>query len=300
MIELDQLSSSHSLMRLGMFFSHHTPERVGHRLAWWASGLVSWLAPAVYRIVRANLGQVLGPDVGETNLARATRRVFYTTLRSSYDLFRALHLPEEKMATMVDVPDATREVARSFWEEKRGAVVVFPHLSNFDLGGHALVPFLPELQLFTLPDPPPGFQWLNETRRRTGVNVTPLSAAALRQAIRLLRRGGIVAVAGDRPVSELDEPVLFFDRPARVPSGHIRMALKTDAAMSLGYCVLSPDTQRYTMHLDPPMEVIRTGNRDEEIQLNLRKMLDALQDTILRWHDQWQMFVPVWPELLET
>jgi KDO2-lipid IV(A) lauroyltransferase len=253
----------------------------------------------VYRIVRANLGQVLGPDVGETYLARTTRQVFYTTLRSTYDLFRALHLPEEKLVTVVDVPDATRAVARSFREHGRGAVVVFPHLSNFDLGGHALVPFLPELQLFTLPDPPPGFQWLNETRGRTGVNVTPLSATALRQAIRLLRRGGIVGVAGDRPVSDLDEPVLFFDRPARVPSGHVRMALRADAVVSLGYCVLSPDTQRYTMHLEPPMELIRTGNRARDVQVNLRKILDALQEIILRWPDQWQMFVPVWPELLE-
>ena len=78
------------------------------------------------------------------------------------------------------------------------------------------------------------------------------------------------------------------------------MALKTDAVVSLGYCVLSPDTQRYTIHIDPPMELIRTGNREEEVQLNLRQILDALQDIIRRWPDQWQMFVPVWPELLQA
>jgi lauroyl/myristoyl acyltransferase len=178
-------------------------------------------------------------------------------------------------------------------------VIVLPHLANFDLGGHAVAPYLPEMQLLTLPDPSPGFEMLNESRRRSGVTVTPLSSAALRQAIKLLRRGGVVSLAGDRPVSELDEPFPFFGRPARVPSGHVRMALKTGAVVSIGYCVLCPETQRYRMHLEPPMEMIRTGDRAEEVQLNMQWILSALERIIHRWPEQWQMLVPVWPELLE-
>jgi lauroyl/myristoyl acyltransferase len=149
-----------------------------------------------------------------------------------------------------------------------------------------------------VPDPPPGFQLLNESRSRSGVTVTPLSSTALRQAIRLLRRGGVVSVAGDRPVSDLDDPVPFFGRPARVPSGHVRLALSTGAAVAVAYCILSPDRQRYVAHLEPPMDLIRTGNREEEIQLNLRQILNALERVIRSWPEQWQMFVPVWADLL--
>jgi lauroyl/myristoyl acyltransferase len=281
-----------------MLLSQYTPERIGHQLSWWAASTVSRLRPAVYRIVESNLGPVLGTIENPKVLEQTARKVLYLALRSYFDLFRALRLPEEKMASLVDVPEATRAIARSMWDREKGTVLVFPHLGNFDLGGHALLPFMPELQLFTLPDPPPGFRLLNESRGRSGVNVTPLSTNALRDAIRLLRRGGVVSIAADRPVSNLDEPVPFFGRLARVPSGHIRLALKTGASVVLGYCVLSPETKRYVMHLEPPMEMTRTGNREEDLQLNMRRVLDALEGIIRNWPEQWQMFVPVWPELL--
>ena len=107
-------------------------------------------------------------------------------------------------------------------------------------------------------------------------------------------------MAGDRPVSELDEPISFFGRPARVPSGHVRLALKTDATVAVAYCVLSSETKKYTAHLEPPMDMIRTGDRDEEVLLNMQRILEELERIIRRWPEQWQMFVPVWPELLEA
>jgi lauroyl/myristoyl acyltransferase len=299
-MSLLSLVSSPRVMRLSVFFSQRTPERLGHRMAWWAAGILCRFQPAVLRTVQANLSQVLGPEAESAELDHVARRVLYTAMRGYFDLYRALGLPWEAMPNLVDVPQATKAVARSLWNREGGAVIVSAHLSNFDLGGHGLVSLLPEAQLITLADPPPGFQMLNESRRRSGVEITPLSSAALRQAIKLLRRGGIVTVAGDRPVSELDVPVPFFGRPARVPSGHVRLALKTGAVVAVGYCVLSPETQRYTVHLEPPMEMIRTGDREEEVQLNMRRILGRLEEIIRRWPEQWQMFVPVWPELLEA
>ncbi len=298
MINLKNTATGPRVMRLAMLLSQYTPERIGHQLSWWAATTVSRLRPAVYRVVESNLGPVLGGAENHQTLDHTARKVLYLALRSYFDLFRALKLPDEKMAALVDVPEATKEVARSMWNRERGTVLVFPHLGNFDLGGHAILRLLPEMQLFTLPDPPAGFKLLNESRRRGGVKVTPLSTNALRDAIKLLRRGGVVSIAADRPVSDLDEPVPFFGRPARVPSGHIRLALKTGASVILGYCVLSPETKKYTMHLEPPMEMTRTGNRDEDLRLNMQRVLNGLEAIIRDWPEQWQMFVPVWPELL--
>ena len=298
MINLKNVATDPRIVRLAMLLSQYTPERIGHQVSWWAASTASRLRPAVYRVVESNLGPVLGTIENHQTLDQTARKVLYLALRGYFDLFRALRLPDEKISSVVDVPEATRAIARSMWKREKGTVIVFPHLGNFDLGGHAILPFMPELQLFTLPDPPPGFQLLNESRRRSGVKVTPLSTNALRDAIKLLRRGGVVSIAADRPVSDLDEPVPFFGHPARVPSGHVRLALKTGAAVVLGYCVLSPETKRYVMHLEPPMEMTRTGNRDEDLRLNMQRVLSGLEGIIRKWPEQWQMFVPVWPELL--
>lgn len=288
------------VMRMAMNFSRHTPVGVGHTLSWWGSGLICRSRTASHRIVRANLSQVLGPEAPAPTLDTATRHVFYTLLRSSFDLFRTAQRPLEELVAMVEFPEEARALALAQLESDRGAILVFAHLGSFDLAGLALANLMPGLQIITLPDPPPGFQMTNELRALAGTTVTPLSSKALRQAIKTLRAGGVVALAGDRPVSELDEPVRFFGRPARVPSGHVRLALKTGATLVVAYCTLSPETNRYTVRAEPPMEMVRTGNREEEVALNMRRVLDALETVIHRWPDQWQMFVPVWPELMEA
>jgi lauroyl/myristoyl acyltransferase len=66
--------------------------------------------------------------------------------------------------------------------------------------------------------------------------------------------------------------------------------------MAVAYCVFSAETGRYTAHLEPPMDLIRTGNFAEEVALNVRQILSVLEQAIRRWPEQWQMFVPVWAE----
>ncbi len=287
-------------MRLAIFLSQHIPEGVFRRLGWWLTNAVCQLVPSSTRIVQANLAQVMGPHVDARTLRRTARRAVFSLAYGSYTLYRALPMPHEEVVASIDISDATRAVLRSLWEREGGSVVVFPHLGNWDLAGFALAAFAPQMQVLSLPDPPPGFELSNELRRRAGTKITPLSPAALRQALRHLRTGGVLGVAGDRPVSELDEPIPFFGRPARVPSGHIRLALKTGAAVLLACCVWSTEKRKYVFHLEPPLEIIRTGNRDDDVRANMRQVLDGLEGFISRWPEQWQMFVPVWPNPVEA
>ena len=299
MINLQDLVTDPRALRLGIRLSQLMPTGLGQRVAWWLSGVVCQIKPAAYRILQANLHQVLGPNMELPTLEETARQVFYSTIRSSIDLFRALRFSREELGALVDFPEEAQAVARSLWHRQGGSVLVFPHLGSFDLAAQAFGIHLPEPQVLTLPNPSPGFQLANALRQRSGVDITPLSSTALRQAIARLKRGGLVSIAGDRPVSDFDELVPFFGRPARVPSGHVRLALKTGAVVTVGCCFLSPETGKYTVHMEPPLEMLRTGNREEEVILNMRRVLDLLESTIRRWIEQWQMYVPVWPELAE-
>jgi phosphatidylinositol dimannoside acyltransferase len=299
-MNLKDLAAHPTTIRLSMALSRRMSPGLGHRLAGWAATILSALKPGAYHVLAANVGHVLGPEADERTLQQAVRHVFYMTVRGHLDLYRALNWPRQQLEALVEIPEASQAVMRSLWHQERGTVLIFPHVGNFDLGGQATASRLPEMQLLTLPDPPSGFQLSNELRRLSGVRVTPLTSGALRQAIRLLRRGGIVSTAADRPVSELDEPVLFFGRPARVPSGPVRLALKTGAAIVVTYCVLAPGGTGYVMHFEPAMAMIDTGDPVQDIQVNMRRVLDRMEAIIGRWLPQWQMYVPVWPQLGEA
>lgn len=298
-MSLQGLFSRPATLRLAAYLTQHVPAKSGHHLARLASRLVCRLQPQVYRIVRANLGQVMGNRASAGEVHGKTCQVFYHFVLGYFDFFRSLRLPREQVLQLVDVPDALQAVLRSGAEAGRGLLLVMPHTGNFDLAGQVITFYAPGMQVISLPDPHPGFRSLNELRQQAGAQVTPLSPAALRQALRTLRGGGVVGLGGDRPVSDLDEPVPFFGRPAHMPSGHVRLALRTDALVVVVGCVYRSQDRRYAVVMEPPLEMVRTGNAAEEARINTCRVLEAMEKIIQHWSEQWMMFVPVWPELLE-
>jgi lauroyl/myristoyl acyltransferase len=295
-MNLQAAVSSPGVTRLGMYLGRHTPAWFGHGFAQVAARLVCRARPAVYHVLTANLRQVLGPDAEDSAVRRTTRQAFYIALRSYYDLYHTLARSRQAVSDSIDLPESTQATLHDILHAGRGTVVVLPHLGNFDLVGQALAMHVPGFLAISLPNPPRGFELANELRRKGGIEIIPLSAAALRQAIARLRQGGIVAFGGDRPVSELDKPVPFFGRPARLPSGAVRLALKTGARIVVAYCVVDVHTEKNTLYLEPPLELIHTGSREEEVAVNMGRVVHAFEQAIRRWPEQWLMFVPVWPE----
>lgn len=297
-MKLEGLMSRRAGPWLAMSLSRLLPPRGAYHLARTLAGVVCRLRPEIYWVVRSNLRPVLGEEADDELLERTTRQVFSFAIRSYYDLYRTIRLSREEILAAVDMPPEARAVADQVLGSGRGVILAVVHLGNFDLLGQSLGSYTSSIQVVSLPDPPAGFQLLNDIRRRSGLDVTPLSPGALRQALRGLRAGGVVGIAVDRPVSELDEPFSFFGRPTRVPSAHIRLALKTDALLVLCYSAFDPKTQRHAIHLEPPLEVVRLPVPEEEIRVNMRRVLDQAEAAIRAWPEQWMIFVPVWPEAL--
>lgn len=288
-----------AILQLAASVSRHIPAKSTYHLARWAASALCRLRPEVYRVVRANLGQVLGPAAGAEEVQYKTCQVFYHFVLGYLDFFRSLELAQEQMLRLLEVPEALLTLLDSERVKEKGLVLVMPHTGNFDLAGRALASLTPNLQVIALPDPHPGGHSMNELRRQMGIEVTPLGPAALRRALKTLRSGGVVGTGVDRPVSQLDEPIPFFGRPAHMPSGHVRLALKTDALVVVAGCAYHTQDKRYVVDMEPPLEMIHTGT-EEEVWINMRRVLDAMEKLVRRWSDQWMMFVPVWPELMEA
>ena len=299
-MRLQGIFSRPAAIRLASTLSRHVPAGVARRLARWTATTLIRLQPDVVCAVQANLAQVLGPGAGADEVRHRAGQVFYHFVLGYVDFFRSLRLSKEEMRQLVHVPEALQALVASDAVAERGLLLVMSHTGNFDLAGRVMSLYAPNIQVISLPNPHAGFQSLNELRRQMGAQVTPLGPAALRQALRTLRSGGVVATGGDRPVSDLDDPVLFFGRPVPMPSGHVRLALKTGAVMVVGGCVYHAQEGHYAVEMEgPPLEMIRTGVREEEVAINMRRMLDALETLIRRWSDQWMMFVPLWPDRFE-
>jgi KDO2-lipid IV(A) lauroyltransferase len=79
----------------------------------------------------------------------------------------------------------------------------------------------------------------------------------------------------------------FFGIPACTASGPARIALHTGAAVVPSFTVWDSTMRKYVLHIDPAIELIRTGDDEADIVANTAKFTQVIESFIRRYPDQW-------------
>ncbi len=287
--------SSKPMTQLGIAIAKHLPPELGYGLARVAASIIANRKPEVYWTVHSNLRQILGLEADDATLHRMTYQVFLHAGQTYYDFFHALGQPKEVLANAVRIPEEVISLVQSETARGHGVLVLATHMSNFDLLGLSVgVRGLP-IQILTLANPRAGFHVLNHLRAKAGFEVTPITPQSLRAAIQRLKSGGVVLTGVDRPIAEDQELIEFFGQPAYLPLGPVRLALISDALVIVGSCYYEPD-RGYALEVTGPLEMIRTGDRWQDIRTNVRRLADIVEEHIRARPEQWMMFHRLWPE----
>jgi KDO2-lipid IV(A) lauroyltransferase len=279
----------------GMWLSKYAPPFLGYGVADLISGLINRLKPEIYWVVHANLRQVLGPQVNEKKLHQTVRQVFHHNARNNYDFWHLVGQGQKAIRAATHVPPDAWDYIEQAQKRGKGLILAGVHTGNFNLFLLTMAARGLEVRVLGLTIPPGGgFVLMDRMRVQAGLHLTSINIPALRQAIRRLRNGGIVTTGVDRPVDDTGERVEFFGRPAALPTGHVRLALKTGAVILVGSPYRDPQKGN-TVRFAPPLEMVRTGDPDEELRVNLRRVTAQLEEFIRARPEQWAMFLPVWP-----
>lgn len=292
-MRLQRVLGSPPCIMLGVAIARSMPAR----FAYWLSRRLAWLIAHrrthLFLTLRANLARVVGPQASTGQLDAMAENALCHAGCTYYDMFRRSQKDYQTGRVTVRIDPGAWESVAATLRDGRGTIIVGPHMSNFDLAAQWISAQGIEIDGLSLAAPDLGTQVVNVLRRRRGFMVTPIDFRSLRTAVARLRAGGIVVTGVDRPVSEASEPILFFGAPARLPTGHIRLAMQTGSRVIAGCCVQDPDG-RYTVRLAPPMEMETTGNRSRDVRYNAERVLGVIEGMIREAPEQWLMFVPVW------
>jgi KDO2-lipid IV(A) lauroyltransferase len=146
------------------------------------------------------------------------------------------------------------------------------------------------------PNPQGSYRVQHDIRVSFGVNLIPISISSLRKAFKHLRRGGVVLTLVDRPVEE-GEMLDFFGRPARLPVGHARLAVRANAPMLVGYTFREGDQMYRGIKLDL-IEPSHSGDEERDVRDLAQEVLRRFEPEIQKRPDEWFMFHPLWPEVI--
>lgn len=246
------------------------------------------------RLAMRNLRRAF-PDKSAADLKRILRASCRNLGRLAAEFCHLPDLDRDSLAEVVTIePRAEwdRAVARA---RESGAIVLTAHLGSWELLAHAHgllgnpVTLIHRPMRNTRVD-----DAIVAVRARAGTTTIPKKAAA-RAAIRTLRRGGTVAVPSDQnQTTRYGVFVDVFGEPACTTPGAARLALLTGAPVYPVFIVREGESRRHRIEIQPPVEMVSSGDRAADIVANTQRCSRIVEDMIRRYPEQWIWFHNRW------
>ncbi|MCG8307441.1 MAG: lysophospholipid acyltransferase family protein [Cytophagales bacterium] len=143
--------------------------------------------------------------------------------------------------------------------------------------------------------------WVIDHREFEGFKVLP-RGSTYKTILQFLKQNNSLGMLIDQDTDVKSVFVDFYGKPAYTPIGAAMLALDSDAAVfTTSY--IRTEGNKYQFIFGEAMEVIRTGNRKEELQLNTERFHAAVEKQIKAYPTQWVWMHERWkttPEIVEA
>jgi KDO2-lipid IV(A) lauroyltransferase len=183
--------------------------------------------------------------------------------------------------------------------QKRGVLLVTPHLGNWEFGAPALRLRGIPLQVITLEEPGRNLTRLRlESRARQNIETIVIGSDpfVFVDIIRRLENGATVALLVDRPSPPTAVMVELFGRPFAASIAAAELARASGCIVMPVYIVRT--AQGYGAHVMPEIPYDRVTLRDRGARQKFTQALMRAFEPIIRENpEQWYHFVPVWNEI---
>ncbi len=182
-----------------------------------------------------------------------------------------------------------------------GAILVSPHLGNWELGGLGLADQGYKINVLTFREPDEKVNELREAvRRERGIGFIYVdrhdtSPLAIIEAVNALRRNEVLALLGERDGSSNCIRMAFFGRPIDVPVGAAYLSLASGAPVIPVFVPF--ENGKYATLMDEAIYFHGGhGRHAEAIREGMERLVAVFERYIRRYPDQWYNFFDFWDE----
>jgi len=135
---------------------------------------------------------------------------------------------------------------------------------------------------------------MQDRRRAMWMNVIPMENG-VKEMLRALRRNEHLVLLIDIPNADGGVEVRFGDALTTMPRGAATLALKTGASVVPMASVRRPDNTLLTF-FGECIDFQPSGSLTKDVQALTQAIMDALEQYITRYPEQYYMFRRMWPE----
>ncbi len=235
------------------------------------------------RIALKNLKMALGSEKSDEELRQIARRSFQNMGKTLVEFLYSPKYSAEQLAHLARIEGM--ENLHQAIAKGKGVILISAHFGNWELifpGLSTLVDFSAVVQSFKHHRLD---KLVNSFRTRHGGEVIKREVA-VKQCLKLLRRGQCVAILGDQNAGESGVFIDFFGIPASTPRGPIMLALRTGATI-LNILDIRQDDDSHIISISEPLELEVSGDLDQDVKINTAVFVKYLENTIREYPSQW-------------
>jgi KDO2-lipid IV(A) lauroyltransferase len=264
-------------------------------IPYWA-GLFWGAVPRARRSIEENLAQILGPGTSRAQLHLRSYRLFVNYAQAITNLY-VMHLGQR---LPVDPEFVGYEKLKPILDARRGAVAVTAHLGYWQITPFlcARRKWLPPITMAMAEEPNRKLAAFEaELRAKLRIVYTTASPFSAIELANIIRRGELVGMQMDRHIGGAAYAMIdFCGRPAPFPTGPATLARATGAPLVPVFVIAGRDRRRCTVHLETPLEVAHTRDRNADVVDATRRLVAVYERYVKAYPEQWFNFHDFWAE----
>ncbi len=250
------------------------------------------------KVLHTNTAHVMGLPADSPEVKKTVIQLFrnYGLYLRDYVLIHDLTKENYKETVASEIGTEYIEKALA---DGNGAILITPHLGNWELGGVTFALRGCPIYALTLKDQEDVVQdYRDEVRGSLGINtihIDPNDHGTILKMARLLKANNVIAMLGDRLVGGKKSEVTFFDKKVYFPSGAMALAQATGAPIIPVFITLRDDN-KYKAWMEQPIIVEREPgvSNDELIAKKTQELASVFEKNIRKHPDQWYQFFDYW------
>ena len=170
----------------------------------------------------------------------------------------------------------------------RGVIFMTAHFGAWEMSSFAHALYGYPLKFVVRPIDNPKVEQLISSYRTLSGNVPIQRKEAARNILKALRRNEAVGILFDQNTTRSEGVFAeFFGIPAATTPSIALFALRADAAVIPGFLIWDENSRKHRLRLDPPVDLIVTGDLSHDVLENTKRFNQILESYIRRYPDQW-------------
>ena len=257
-------------------------------------GLFYLLLTDTRRAVRSNLRVV----TGRNNIERLVFSTFCKFAHNWCDVMLMMRLKGRKLQGLIGRRSDSAPLDSAL-KAGTGAILVSPHLGNWELGGLGLADLGYAINVLTFREPDEKVNDLREeVRGERGIRFIYVdrhdtSPLAIIEAVNALRRNEVLALLGERDGSSHTISLDFFGKPTDIPVGPAYLALASGAPVIPVFVPL--ENGKYSTLMDEAIYFKGGhGKHNDAIRDGMERLVKVFERYIRQYPDQWYNFFDFW------